>query len=532
MKYSFVLFLTWFIALQARVIKIPADYPSIQQGLNAASAGDTVLVAPGVYHENINWPSVDGIKLDSETGATSTIIDGDTLGGVIVMGAGITDNTVVNGFTIRDGKATVGGGIRLTDASPTVSNNKICYNSATGGSYSYGGGIYCYSTGISVPRVIANQIFGNKVIGTSWNHGGGIYIGRNSRAIVCYNTIEQDSAIGGYWNYGAGVYCDMDACPFIYQNVIRQNVGIRGDRAHGAGIFIATRGYPIVFNNLIVDNRANSGSWNYGAGIRVDSGGIIINNTLASNVCTGGTWNYGGGIFLDGINNYIYNNIIVNNQGGGIYNYDPITTQSIDYNDVWNNSPTNYYNCTPGPNDRSRDPVFVVGARGNYYLSQIRAGQPVQSPCVDSGGILVDSLLAFIRASTTRTDSVPDSNNVDMGYHYPIGGLVWINEGLVSSLQPSNMKIQISPNPFVKLTKVSFSTGHSAKSIELKIYDVSGRVVKDFKLSSLVQVPMARSSIVTWHGDDNSGRQLPAGVYFLRVQSGSISSGQKVILIR
>jgi len=33
----------------AIVIRVPGDYPTIQQGINAASAGDIVLVAPGTY---------------------------------------------------------------------------------------------------------------------------------------------------------------------------------------------------------------------------------------------------------------------------------------------------------------------------------------------------------------------------------------------------------------------------------------------------------------------------------------------------
>ncbi len=37
-------------------INVPADQPTIQAGINAASNGDKVLVAPGTYSENINFP--------------------------------------------------------------------------------------------------------------------------------------------------------------------------------------------------------------------------------------------------------------------------------------------------------------------------------------------------------------------------------------------------------------------------------------------------------------------------------------------
>ncbi|NOR16355.1 T9SS type A sorting domain-containing protein, partial [candidate division WOR-3 bacterium] len=76
---------------------------------------------------------------------------------------------------------------------------------------------------------------------------------------------------------------------------------------------------------------------------------------------------------------------------------------------------------------------------------------------------------------------------------------------------------------------ISFGTGQSAKSIVLKIYDVNGRMVKDFSL------PTAYSLLhteVSWDGVDNMGQKLPSGVYFVRFTAGGLTKTQKIILLK
>jgi predicted outer membrane repeat protein len=63
------------------------------------------------------------------------------------------------------------------------------------------------------------------------------------------------------------------------------------------------------------------------------------------------------------------------------------------------------------------DPCFVTGPVGNCYLSQILAGQAVDSQCVDAGSDSAGN--QGMDAYTTRTDHVEDQGVVDMGYHYP-----------------------------------------------------------------------------------------------------------------
>ena len=129
---------------QADILMVPSQYPTIQDGLNAASEGDTVLVAAGTYYEHLIWPDTDGIHLISESGASQTIIDGSGTDRVIEMTTGVGRNTEIRGFTIQHGNAggfgSIGGGILCISSSPTITDNIITLNGA-----GKGAGIYCYN---------------------------------------------------------------------------------------------------------------------------------------------------------------------------------------------------------------------------------------------------------------------------------------------------------------------------------------------------------------------------------------------------
>lgn len=65
-------------------VHVPSDQPSIQAGINAANSGDTVLVAPGTYYENIDFLGK-AITLQSQSGAAVTTINGQNSGSVVTF---------------------------------------------------------------------------------------------------------------------------------------------------------------------------------------------------------------------------------------------------------------------------------------------------------------------------------------------------------------------------------------------------------------------------------------------------------------
>ncbi|MCK4251080.1 T9SS type A sorting domain-containing protein, partial [candidate division WOR-3 bacterium] len=88
-------------------------------------------------------------------------------------------------------------------------------------------------------------------------------------------------------------------------------------------------------------------------------------------------------------------------------------------------------------------------------------------------------------------------------------------------------RLQIYPNPFSKLTKISFGIGHSAKGIDLKIYDATGRMVKQWDYSAI-----RLSNQIIWDGTDDYGKKLPSGVYFCRLDIGKYNETQKILFLK
>jgi hypothetical protein len=81
-----------------RLLRVPQDHRTIQAAVDAARAGDTVLVAPGTYTETVRLKS--GIRLLG-SGAASTLLDGGGAPVKLVDFSGATD-VVVAGFTFQN----------------------------------------------------------------------------------------------------------------------------------------------------------------------------------------------------------------------------------------------------------------------------------------------------------------------------------------------------------------------------------------------------------------------------------------------
>ena len=322
-------------AASALIINIPGDYPTIQEGIDAAQNGDTVLVAPGEYEEYLTIDSKN-IRLLSSRGPGTTIIRGS------ILFVGNVDTTcTIRGFRVHSDHGNESA-ITMRYCSPLLDGNII----------TDGGMVYVTGGGVSA-----------------------FY----SSGIIRNNIIRSNAA-----TLGGGIYADTNVT--IEKNIVIENSAFSGGHGAAGGGIAASKG--IIRYNIIANNQAWSGYWIIiGGGIYANGGSNheirIYNNTIVGNTASGEDNNGGGFCYGPGNSeesDYVMNNIIAfNENGGGVFSSFSDSGGLIwDYNLVFGNEPYDYSGFNPGPHDVQADPLFVDRFSGDYHLLP-------NSPCIDAG---------------------------------------------------------------------------------------------------------------------------------------------------
>jgi len=386
-----------------QTIHVPADQPTIQGAINAANAGDTVLVAPGTYVENINFAGK-AITVTSSSGPSVTTIDGGAHGSVVTFSTGETANSVLSGFTIRNGfqSGSFGSGITIGSASPTITGNVITGNHAAGG------------CGINVnggsPLIQNNTITANDQAGagTSGQGGGGILVSGSSSAPgapqIIGNTITNNSVAGG--GDGGGISVGYFSSPLIQGNLIQ------GNKAYnfGGGVALESYNSPLLVQNVIVNNISLGGG--SGAGVYVSPASdstqtMVISNTIVANSAFDNT----SGVDVGGFGQHVTftNNIIVAASGqNAVTCSSPYSSISpvLSYNDAFAVSGAAWVgicDTTTNPGNLSADPLFLSAVNGDFHVQ-------LGSPAIDAGDSSASNL------PVTDFDGNPRiAANIDLG---------------------------------------------------------------------------------------------------------------------
>ncbi len=193
---------------------MPQEYESIQIAIDISQDGDTVLVSPGIYSEQVTIEK--NITLLSTGGYSDTIIEGFTVSIVD------TYQVEINGFTIRGNYyGDIGGGLFIESSNDVLLKNLNIYDNFT---YDYGGGINSRFSNIVLEKSLVHNNHTDYIIGWDISCGGaGISLLLSNlfvfHSFVGFNTINNispsnfgcEQISGGIDNIGAEhpVYSDV-----------------------------------------------------------------------------------------------------------------------------------------------------------------------------------------------------------------------------------------------------------------------------------------------------------------------------------
>ena len=347
----------------AEVINVPEDFETIQAGIDAAEDGDTVLVQPGVYHENVVLRTAD-ITLASlilVTGHTwtidSTIIDADDEDCGISVELANDAGAIIRGFTVRNGQQFCGGGIDVQHGQPVFEDMVVTECSAEW----WGGGIYL--TNSSSAEFRRCRIFENDAF---W--GGGVAV---NGATLVMSDCELTSNEAKY--DGAGL---LESGYRDGSNISLNHVLIADNVAGDSAAAYIMRGTFHADHLTVARNRSLSEN---GVGMRGYTGGFGLVGLEAEN-CT-----ITNSIFFENDTAEISVNT------GATINYsnieDGLDSIRVDEDTelIW------------GDGNIDEDPLFINPDEGDYHLTE-------DSPCIDAGD--------------PESDSDPDGTRVDMGAYF------------------------------------------------------------------------------------------------------------------
>ncbi len=449
------------------------EAPSIQAGIYAASPGDTVLVACGIYTTH-RIVMKSGVVLRSETGQPEcVVIDADSLG-VIFHCVGVDAAARIEGFTMTRGSQ---GAVYCDASSLTFSNCVFEDNVAT----VYGGGaVYCF---FASPVFVDCRFVGNRAL----YHGGAVY---------CYESTVQFTGCTFAENFsdqdGGGLRCLRSTADLITCTLAHN------EAEDGGGVY-ANASDLLMSHCVVHSNSADGGG---GGLFCYDTAPVIESCTFVDNGAS-----YAGGMCFWQESDALINNTIIafSHRGQSVICLDPGSTPVLTCCDVFGNALGDWVDCIAaqaGTNGNfSADPRFCSPWMHDYTIS-------VDSPCAaalsPAGCGLVGALDVACDVTSAMESGVP-----------PSGSLY---------LAPNR------PNPFHPSTEITYGIPARTEPshVTLAVYNALGQ-----RIRTLVDREQSGGvHHVVWNGTDENAVPVASGVYFYRILWNGESETRRMVFLK
>ena len=403
---------------------LETPFETIARAVNVSSDGDTIRLNPGVYTGSIDFEGKTlvlesrAFELEDDDIISETFFGPGPLGGNCFSLEGPDDeNITVRGISFRGGSDPVGGGVVVSNCSPTFETILVEDNTSE-----IGGGIYVSNS---------NSIFKNiEVRNNGANLGGGIYI--TGGAPTFTNAMITDNI--AYW--GGGIYAE-NSNPEIDTSILRENEAF----IEGAGIY-QNGGTGLIHWTSFERNNG----FDYGGGIVSYQATIeLVNTTFSQN-----TSGIGSAMSLHSSVVTIYNSIFWGNNGSLFHspNSSGLTSLDIGFSNI----------------EGGEDLLFTM----ENIVFNTPGGIINVNPQFCNPG---NNQFSLQEGSICLTAS--DSSSIIGAFD-----LTCENLNIDNIIAKDHSLLQNFPNPFNNQTKISFSLGLEGR-YSILIFNLKGQLVKN-----------------------------------------------------
>ena len=469
--------LTCFIVSEGAAVTrtVPTQYPRIQHAIWASNPGDTVLVLPGTYLENVQIDRA--IVVRSAQGPGVTVIDGGAptnpdSGSVVLMRAG-----TIEGFAIRNGRGTLhpeapwrlGGGILAENATSVIRGNWIhgnTLNISGPEGEGYGAGIRANGT----TAILSNRVYDNRIIAFRGS-GAGLFAGGLPSRIedneIFDNHVETETGGSGGVNTNAALRRNIIACNSAQHPL------------PGVPYVVLQQG-AVMESNTVVAN------WH---GETSDRSAVWLWTVTTCDT------------------RMVFGNVIAFNLGYGLScSFDePCAQVEMECNDFHGNFSGQTTGDCPNVigtnNNISVDPLFGQGncpsTPGDWCLSDGSPLLPENSP---PGCGLIGARGACTQVGVADPEGSP-----------------------ASALSSASA----APNPFRERTTISFYLPRES-TVDVMIHGILGRRVRTLSATRMGEGEHA----IHWDGRTDEGTRAASGAYVATIRAGSEEVTRTLLLVR
>ncbi len=456
------------------------DYTTIQDAVDAAPDGRMIKVMPGTYTGTGNLdidPGNRGLHLLAMTSRGDVIIDCEFASHAFYFNSSQDTTTVVEGFTIRNGRS------------------------------AYGGAIECFWT--SSPKLVDLTIEDCHATAS----GGGIACRANSNPIIrnCSISLCQGDVMGG------GIFCGASSPTISYTTVAECH-----SHGEGGGIHCYSTSSPVITNTIVANSFAGAGfSWDGQASFTPDHC-CVFGNAGGDTVPAGGDNLFTDPLFCP----------------GALTLYDD--SPCLPANNAWGEQVGAYGAGGCGTPVNGIFYAVATGAteitlRWDLATLEGVEGLVIKRSTTEDG--CFDRIMAEPLIPVTPGVHVDDTVWPETTFWYQLRAILWdgtediAGQGTVYASTAGTLAIHLArphPSPFTENATVTFEIPHGVDHTNLSVFDAAGRRVR-----TLIEGPLdgGRRDVV-WNGRDETGATVAAGVYFVRLECDQFIRGRKMVLLK